>query len=124
MGQSDEELARAAVWPLFGDRATDAELRRRIALACAAARAQGRADALTGRGEASTAEGPTTAAIRPKPSSEALERVASALWRQWWRLHGEHEPSFHFSQLYESARQRWIDIAAAGIEARDEGSAT
>lgn len=92
-------------------------LQAQLTTAIALGRAQGRADALAGRGEASTAGGPTTAVSRPKPSSEALERVASALWRQWWRLHGEHEPSFQFQQLYESARQRWVDIAAAGIAA-------
>lgn len=122
--QTDEELA----WGAFNDATDDNGLRTRyddfvraVSKACATARAEGRAegraDALAGRGEATAPDGQMTSPSGPKPASEALEAVASALWKQWWRSHGEAETEIQFPQLYDNARQRWVDIAVAGLAA-------
>lgn len=115
--RSDEELAREAL-AQFSLSGRDWYYERDIiAAACATARAQGRADALAARGEASPGTPPETPANAAAPATGARERVAEAIWRAWWRAHGESETEIQFPQLYENARARWLEIADAGLRA-------
>lgn len=122
--QTDERLEQEAWENLgYGPRRRE-RFKRAVTQAIVTARAQGRADALAARGEAFSGEAPVTPSSAAAPATEDLERVAAALWRAWWRAHGESDAEIQFAQLYEGARARWIEIAKARFAARDEGSAT